>query len=248
MLPPVVTFDSSVSAARREHRNNERGDRKRLSPDARRSRLLRAMIRKRNTASSTATADCPETARGGEVRSGLLAPRASWRGAVVASAGSEWSDAAAPVDPVVDEGKNSAGPEPRPARAPAGDSRRSRISPGRRSNSTRRGGGVASREGGVRAAPRCCPPTVISLWYSSLFDDNRLQTPALSALCEGEGLSALASQSSGSPGNSRVNRRKSGRYMVRLVCATVLMTLVASAPATAQTSQSGFVSGGVFAG
>ena len=36
--------------------------------------------------------------------------------------------------------------------------------------------------------------------------------------------------------------------MVRLVCATVLMTLVASAPATAQTSQSGFVSGGVFAG
>ena len=35
---------------------------------------------------------------------------------------------------------------------------------------------------------------------------------------------------------------------MRLVCATVLMTLVASAPATAQTSQSGFVSGGVFAG
>src|SRR3989442_1095800 len=34
-------------------------------------------------------------------------------------------------------------------------------------------------------------------------------------------------------GNSRVNRRKSRRYMVRLVCATVLMTLMASAPAAA---------------
>src|SRR5437667_3293507 len=87
-------------------------------------------------------------------------------------------------------------PEPRPARAPPGDSRRSRISPGRRSNSTRRGGGVASREGGVRAAARCCPPTVISLWYSSLFDDNRLQTPALSALCEGEGLRTIVLRTS----------------------------------------------------
>ena len=77
-----------------------------------------------------------------------------------------------------------------------GDSRRSRISPGRRSNSTRRGGGVASREGGVRAAPRCCLPTVISLWYSSLFDDNRLQTPALSALCEGEGLRTIVLRTS----------------------------------------------------
>ena len=35
---------------------------------------------------------------------------------------------------------------------------------------------------------------------------------------------------------------------MRLVWATVLMTLVASAPAATQTSQSGFVSGGVFAG
>lgn len=54
----------------------------------------------------------------------------------------------------------------------------------------------ASREGGVRAAPRCCPPTVISLWYSSLFDDNRLQTPALSALCEGEGLRTIVLRTS----------------------------------------------------
>jgi Putative transposase len=40
---------------------------------------------------------------------GLLAPRAPWRAAVLASAGSEWSDAAAAVGPVADEGNDSAG-------------------------------------------------------------------------------------------------------------------------------------------
>jgi hypothetical protein len=40
---------------------------------------------------------------------GLLAPRAPWRAAVVASAGSEWSAAAAAVYPVADEGHDSAG-------------------------------------------------------------------------------------------------------------------------------------------
>jgi hypothetical protein len=39
---------------------------------------------------------------------GLLAPRAPWRAAVVASAGSEWSDASA-VRPVANEGNDSAG-------------------------------------------------------------------------------------------------------------------------------------------
>jgi hypothetical protein len=40
---------------------------------------------------------------------GLLAPRAPLRAAVVASAGSEWSDAAAAMGPVADEGNDSAG-------------------------------------------------------------------------------------------------------------------------------------------
>lgn len=40
---------------------------------------------------------------------GLLAPRAPWRPAVVASAGSERSDSAAAVCPVADEGDDSAG-------------------------------------------------------------------------------------------------------------------------------------------
>jgi len=40
---------------------------------------------------------------------GILAPRARWRAAVVASAGSEWSDVPAGVDPAVDEGDDSAG-------------------------------------------------------------------------------------------------------------------------------------------
>jgi hypothetical protein len=40
---------------------------------------------------------------------GLLAPRAPWRAAVVASAGSEWSDAAAAVGPVTDEENDCAG-------------------------------------------------------------------------------------------------------------------------------------------
>ncbi len=40
---------------------------------------------------------------------GLLAPRAPWRAAVVASAGSEWSHAAAAVCPVANEGNDSAG-------------------------------------------------------------------------------------------------------------------------------------------
>jgi hypothetical protein len=38
-----------------------------------------------------------------------LAPRAPWRTAVVASAGSEWSDAPAGVCPVAEEGSDSAG-------------------------------------------------------------------------------------------------------------------------------------------
>jgi Putative transposase len=40
---------------------------------------------------------------------GVLAPRAPWRAAVVASAGSEWSAAAAAVCRVADEGDDSAG-------------------------------------------------------------------------------------------------------------------------------------------
>ena len=67
------------------------------------------MIRKRKPHEQHRDGGLSETAPGGEVRSGLLAPRASWRGAVVASAGSEWSDAAAAVAPVVDEGEDSAG-------------------------------------------------------------------------------------------------------------------------------------------
>jgi hypothetical protein len=67
------------------------------------------MIRKRKPHEQHRDGGLSATARGGEVRSGLLASRASWRGAVVLSAGSEWSDAAAAVDPVVDEGKDSAG-------------------------------------------------------------------------------------------------------------------------------------------
>src|SRR5206468_8649508 len=40
---------------------------------------------------------------------GLLAPRAPWRAAVVASAGSEWSDASTAVCPAEEEGHDSAG-------------------------------------------------------------------------------------------------------------------------------------------
>jgi hypothetical protein len=40
---------------------------------------------------------------------GLLAPRAPWRAAVVVSAGSEWSDAAAAGCPVTDEGSDAPG-------------------------------------------------------------------------------------------------------------------------------------------
>ena len=44
---------------------------------------------------------------------GLLAPRAAWRAAVVASAGSEWSDAPAGVELVGDDAKGSARPRRR---------------------------------------------------------------------------------------------------------------------------------------
>lgn len=40
---------------------------------------------------------------------GALAPRAAWRAGVVASAGSEWSETAARVEAVGDEGTDSAG-------------------------------------------------------------------------------------------------------------------------------------------
>jgi len=40
---------------------------------------------------------------------GILAPRARWRAAVVASAGSEWSDVPAGLCPAVDDGDDSAG-------------------------------------------------------------------------------------------------------------------------------------------
>ena len=73
-------------------------------------------------------------------------------------------------------------PEPRPARAPPRRLAHSRINPKMLLNSMPPGEGVASREEGVGAVRRFCSPTVLSLWYSRLFGDNRAQTEALSAL------------------------------------------------------------------
>ena len=178
-----------ASATRREHRNNERGDRKCLSPDA----LSQPAVPRDDSQTQTPRAAPRRRTPRGYLWAELMrrtfeidvltCPRCGGRLRLVALI-----EQASVVQRILRHlGPLTEVPEPRPARAPPGDSRRSRISLGRRSNSTRRGEGVASREGGVRAAPRSCPPTVIFLWYSRLFDDNRTQTPTLSALCGGRG-------------------------------------------------------------